>query len=71
VRTKIRRLAGRKAARRFTAGSLKATLRQATADGRAGYEFGVATNMVRVTGIVAGRSRAGRLALDHGHLVAR
>jgi glycosyltransferase involved in cell wall biosynthesis len=71
VRTKIRRLAGRKAARRFSAGSLKATARQAGADGRAGYQFGVAINVFRITGIMAGRSRAARLALDHGHLVAR
>jgi glycosyltransferase involved in cell wall biosynthesis len=69
VRTKIRRLAGRKAARRFTAGSLKRTLRLAAADARSGYEFGVATNLVRTAGLLVGRSRAGRMSLDHGHLV--
>jgi glycosyltransferase involved in cell wall biosynthesis len=71
VRTKIRRLAGRKAARKFTAGSLKATLRHAATDARAGYEYGTATNLVRVSGLLIGRRRAARMALDHGHLVAK
>lgn len=71
VRTKIRRLAGRKAARKFTAGSLKGTLRLAAADARAGYEFGLATNVVRAAGLLVGRSSAGRMALENGHLVAR
>jgi glycosyltransferase involved in cell wall biosynthesis len=71
VRTKIRRLAGRKAARKFTAGSLKATLRHAATDARAGYEYGTATNLVRIAGLLVGRTRAGRMSLDHGHLVPR
>jgi glycosyltransferase involved in cell wall biosynthesis len=71
VRTKIRRLAGRKAARTFTAGSLKATARQAVTDARAGYEYGFATNVVRVFGLCVGRTRAARMALDHGHLVSK
>jgi glycosyltransferase involved in cell wall biosynthesis len=69
VRTKVRRLAGRKAARKFAAGSIKRTVRIALTDARGGYEFGALTNVVRVCGIVVGRSRAGRLSLDHGHLV--
>jgi hypothetical protein len=71
VRTKVRRLAGRKAARRFAAGSLRRTATTALTDARGGYEFGALTNVVRAVGITVGRSRAGRLPLDHGHLVPR
>lgn len=70
VRTKVRRLAGRKAARRFAAGSIRRTVRSAASDARAGYEFGAVSSLVRVCGLVVGRSRAARLALDHGHLVS-
>lgn len=70
VRTKVRRLAGRKAARRFAAGSLRRTARAVLTDARAGYEFGAATGAVRTIGILVGRMKAARLPLDHGHLVA-
>jgi GT2 family glycosyltransferase len=66
VRTKVRRLAGRDAARAFAAGSVRATLRQAGHDLGSGYEFGAATSVVRAAGIAAGRARAGRLGLVHG-----
>jgi glycosyltransferase involved in cell wall biosynthesis len=69
VRTKVRRLAGRKAARRFAAGSLRRTLHAAVTDARSGYEYGAVTNLVRIAGLVVGRTRAARFALDHGHLV--
>jgi glycosyltransferase involved in cell wall biosynthesis len=71
VRTKVRRLGGPQAARQFAAGSIRATLRQAGADLRAGYEFGVASSLARATGIVVGRSTASRLPLVHGHLTPR
>jgi glycosyltransferase involved in cell wall biosynthesis len=68
VRTKVRRLAGKPGARNFTAGSVLATLALAGRDLRAGYEFGVASGLVRAAGIVVGRSTAARLPLVHGHL---
>jgi glycosyltransferase involved in cell wall biosynthesis len=71
VRTKVRRLAGIDAARDFTAGSIRATLGQAGADFRAGYEFGVASSLVRAAGLVVGRTSASRLPLVHGHLTPR
>ncbi len=70
VRTKVRRLAGRKAARRFSAGSLRRTAGLAVTDARSGYEFGAVTNLVRLAGLVVGRTRAARFSLDHGHLVS-
>jgi hypothetical protein len=69
VRTKVRRLAGRKAARRFAAGSLRRTLHAALTDARSGYEYGAVTNLARIAGLVVGRARAARFTLDHGHLV--
>jgi glycosyltransferase involved in cell wall biosynthesis len=71
VRSKVRRLGGPTATQRFAAGSVGATLRQAGTDLRAGYEFGVATSLVRAAGLVVGRARASRLPLIHGHLAAR
>jgi glycosyltransferase involved in cell wall biosynthesis len=71
VRTKVRRLAGTQAARDFAAGSVRATLRQAGADLRAGHEFGVASSLMRAAGIVVGRTAASRLPLVHGHLTPR
>lgn len=71
VRTKVRRLGGTSAARDFAAGSVRATLRQAGRDLLAGYEFGVASGLVRAAGLVVGRTAAGRLPLVHGHLTPR
>jgi glycosyltransferase involved in cell wall biosynthesis len=71
VRTKVRRLAGTEAARGFAAGSVRATLRQAGTDLRAGYEFGVATSLIRAAGVIVGRATASRLPLVHGHLTPR
>lgn len=71
VRTKVRRLGGTTAARGFAAGSVRATLRQAGTDLRAGYEFGVASDLVRAAGLIVGRTAAARLPLVHGHLTAR
>lgn len=71
VRTKVRRLGGATAARDFAAGSVRATLRQAAANLRAGYEFGVASDLVRAAGLIVGRTTAARLPLVHGHLTAR
>lgn len=71
VRTKVRRLAGTEAARGFAAGSVRATLRQAGTDLRAGYEFGVATSLIRAAGVIVGRTTASRLPLVHGHLTPR
>jgi glycosyltransferase involved in cell wall biosynthesis len=71
VRTKVRRLAGTSAARSFAAGSVRATLHQAGTDLRAGYEFGVATSLIRVAGLVVGRFTASQLPLVHGHLTPR
>jgi glycosyltransferase involved in cell wall biosynthesis len=71
VRTKVRRLAGTQAARDFAAGSVRATLRQAGTDLRAGHEFGAASSLMRVAGIVVGRTAASRLPLVHGHLTPR
>jgi glycosyltransferase involved in cell wall biosynthesis len=71
VRTKVRRLSGTAAAREFAAGSVRATLRQAGTDLRAGYEFGVASSLVRAAGLIVGRTAASRLPLVHGHLTPR
>lgn len=71
VRTKIHRLGGPTATPQFAAGSVGATLRQAGTDLRAGYEFGVATSLVRIAGLLVGRAQASRLTLVHGHLAAR
>jgi glycosyltransferase involved in cell wall biosynthesis len=71
VRTKVRRLGGTDAARAFTAGSVRATLRQAASDLRAGYEFGVASCLLRAAGLIVGRTAAARLPLVHGHLTPR
>jgi hypothetical protein len=71
VRTKVRRLAGADAAREFKAGSIRATLGQARTDLRSGYEFGVASSLVRAAGLVVGRTSASRLPLVHGHLTPR
>jgi glycosyltransferase involved in cell wall biosynthesis len=71
VRTKVRRLAGADAARDFKAGRIRATLGQAGTDLRAGYEFGVASSLIRVVGLVVGRISASQLPLVHGHLTPR
>jgi glycosyltransferase involved in cell wall biosynthesis len=71
VRTKVRRLAGTTAARGFAAGSVRATLGQAGMDLRAGYQFGVATCLVRTAGLIVGRATASQLPLVHGHLTPR
>jgi glycosyltransferase involved in cell wall biosynthesis len=71
VRSKVRRLAGNDAARGFSAGSVRATLRQAGTDLRAGYEFGFASSLMRAAGVIVGRTTASRLPLVHGHLTPR
>lgn len=71
VRVKARRLAGPQAVQRLAVGSVPATIRQAARDARAGYPFGAAIGLTRVAGIAAGRWRASRLPLDHGHLQPR
>ncbi|MBV9486138.1 MAG: glycosyltransferase [Frankiaceae bacterium] len=71
VRTKVRRLGGSQAARDFAAGSVRATLRQAGTDLRAGYEFGFASSVMRAVGLIVGRTTASRLPLVHGHLTPR
>lgn len=71
VRTKVRRLGGSQAARDFAAGSVRATLRQAGTDLRAGYEFGFASSVMRAAGLIVGRTTASRLPLVHGHLTPR
>jgi glycosyltransferase involved in cell wall biosynthesis len=71
VISKIRRLAGPAGAHEFAAGSIRATLRQAGTDLRAGYEFGAATSVARTVGLVVGRRGASRLLLRDGHLTPR
>jgi len=71
LRSKVGRLAGHQAGRRLSAGSLRHTLRLAAADARHGYEFGVAVNLVRATGIAVGRAHASRLKLVEGRLAKR
>jgi glycosyltransferase involved in cell wall biosynthesis len=71
LRGKISRLAGQQAAHRLAAGSLRQTVRNAAADARHGYEFGVAINVVRGAGIVVGRVRATRLGIVDGRLAPR
>ncbi|HVY11130.1 MAG TPA: glycosyltransferase [Mycobacteriales bacterium] len=71
LRSKVARLGGHQAGRRFSAGSLRHTLRLAAADARHGYEFGVAVNLVRASGIAVGRARANRMALVDGKLATR
>lgn len=71
LRTKVSRMGGRQAARRFAAGSLRQTARQLVADARHGYEFGVAVNVARAAGIAVGRARTVRLPIVDGRLGTR
>lgn len=71
LRSKVARLAGGQAARRLAAGSLRQTVRNAASDARHHYEFGVAVNVVRGAGIVAGRLRAARMTIVDGRLYER
>jgi glycosyltransferase involved in cell wall biosynthesis len=71
LRHKVGRLAGYQAGRRLSDGSLRTTARQAIADARGGYEFGVAVNLARAAGIAVGRARASRLTIVDGQLSAR
>ncbi len=71
VRTKVTRMGGRQAARRFAAGSLRHTARLLAADARHGYEFGVAVNAARAAGIAVGRIRTARLPIIDGRLGGR
>ncbi|HVY08657.1 MAG TPA: glycosyltransferase [Mycobacteriales bacterium] len=66
LRSKVGRMGGHQASRRFAAGSLRHTAKQLAADARAGYEFGVAVNLVRAAGIAVGRVRAARLPIVDG-----
>jgi glycosyltransferase involved in cell wall biosynthesis len=71
LRSKVSRMGGRQAARRFAAGSLRHTARLLAADARNGYEFGVAVNAVRAAGIAVGRLRTARLPIVDGRLEPR
>jgi glycosyltransferase involved in cell wall biosynthesis len=71
VRTKVVRLAGPSGSPGFVAGSVRATMRQAGVDLRAGYRFGAAICLARSAGLVVGRGRASRLPLLDGHLTQR
>jgi glycosyltransferase involved in cell wall biosynthesis len=71
LRRKVGQLAGHQAGRRLSAGSLRHTLRLAAADARNGYEFGVAVNLLRATGIAVGRARASRLEIVDGRLAPK
>ncbi|HVV75162.1 MAG TPA: glycosyltransferase [Mycobacteriales bacterium] len=71
LRSKVGRMGGHQAARRFAAGSLRNTARLIAADARSGYEFGVAVNVVRAAGIAVGRVRAARIPLADGLLSRR
>ncbi|MGN6473284.1 MAG: glycosyltransferase family 2 protein [Mycobacteriales bacterium] len=71
LRTKVGRMGGRQAARRFAAGSLRQTAKLIAADARHGYEFGVAVNVVRAAGIAVGRTRTARLSIVDGRLGPR
>ncbi|HVS67847.1 MAG TPA: glycosyltransferase [Mycobacteriales bacterium] len=71
LRSKVGRMGGHQAARRFAAGSLRHTARLIATDARAGYEFGVAVNLVRAAGIAIGRVRASRLTIVDGRLTPR
>ncbi len=71
LRSKVGRMGGHQAARRFAAGSLRHTARLLAADARSGYEFGVALNVARAAGIAVGRLRAARMPLADGRLGTR
>lgn len=71
LRTKVGRMGGRQAARRFAAGSLRHTAKLLAADARKGYEFGVAVNAARAAGIAVGRLRTARLPIVDGRLGSR
>lgn len=71
LRSKVGRMGGRQAARRFAAGSLRQTAKLIVADARNGYEFGVAVNAVRAAGIAVGRARTARLPIVDGRLGSR
>lgn len=71
LRSKVGRMGGRQAARRFAAGSLRQTAKLIGADARHGYEFGVAVNTVRAAGIAVGRARTARVPIIDGHLRSR
>jgi glycosyltransferase involved in cell wall biosynthesis len=71
VRSKVSRLGGGAAARRFAAGSLRHTASVAAHDARNRYPFGVAIDVCRAAGIAAGRFRGARLSLSDGHLAPR
>jgi glycosyltransferase involved in cell wall biosynthesis len=71
LRSKVGRMAGHQAARRFAAGSLRNTAKLIAADARSGYEFGVAVNLVRAAGIAVGRARATRMPIADGRLTRR
>lgn len=68
LRSKVGRMGGRQAARRFAAGSLRHTARLIADDARHGYEFGVAVNVLRAAGIAVGRARATRMPIVDGRL---
>ncbi|HVW81454.1 MAG TPA: glycosyltransferase [Mycobacteriales bacterium] len=71
LRHKVALLAGRQAGRHLSDGSLRTTVKQAAADARNRYEFGVAINLARAAGIAVGRARAARLAVVDGRLAPR
>jgi glycosyltransferase involved in cell wall biosynthesis len=71
LRSKVGRMGGHQAARRFAAGSLRHTAKLISADARSGYEFGIAINVARAAGIAAGRLRAARMPIVDGRLTTR
>jgi glycosyltransferase involved in cell wall biosynthesis len=71
LRSKVGRMGGHQAARRFAAGSLRHTAKLIAADARSGYEFGVAVNIARAAGIAVGRARAARMPIVDGRLGPR
>jgi glycosyltransferase involved in cell wall biosynthesis len=71
LRSKVGRMGGHQAARRFAAGSLRHTAKLLADDARSGYEFGVAVNLARAAGIAVGRVRAARMPIVDGHLGPR
>jgi hypothetical protein len=68
LRSKVGRMGGHQAARRFAAGSLRHTAKLIAEDARSGYEFGVAINVARAAGIAIGRARAARMPIVDGWL---
>jgi glycosyltransferase involved in cell wall biosynthesis len=68
LRSKVGRMGGHQAARRFAAGSLRHTAKLIAEDARSGYEFGVAINVARAAGIAIGRARAARMPIVDGRL---